>query len=106
MYEDVIEILGNEKGGTSIILVGVHGNERCGLEAMDTLLPNLKIQKGRMLVAYGNPKAIKQNVRFTDVNLNRMFKPDETLSKKEKASYEYACAQFLKTYLDQAEVLL
>lgn len=35
-----------------------------------------------------------------------MFKKDDLLSKKERESYEYSRAQFLKTYLNQAEALL
>jgi predicted deacylase len=35
-----------------------------------------------------------------------MFKPAELLSAADKASYEYERAEYLKTYLDQAETLL
>lgn len=89
-----------------MVLIGVHGNERCGIDAITELLPTLKIERGRVLIAYGNPKAIEQNVRYTEANLNRLFKSDEMLSEKEKASYEYSRAQFLKRYLDQANYLL
>ena len=106
MYENIIELMGKEPGPTSIILVGVHGNEKCGVEALNKILPNLEIQKGKVFFAYGNPKAIDQNVRYTEANLNRMFKPEETLSEKEKGNYEYSRAQFLKKYLDQSDVLL
>lgn len=106
MYEDVIEIVGKEKGTTSIILVGVHGNEKCGVHALNKILPSLQIQKGRLLIAYGNPKAIEQNVRFTNSNLNRLFRSNDKLSEKERMSYEYTRAQYLKKYLDQADVLL
>ncbi len=106
MYEDIIELVGKEKGPTSMVLVGVHGNEKCGVDALNKILPSLVIQRGRFLIAYGNPRAIEQNVRFTDANLNRLFRPDDKLSAKEKVSYEYTRAQFLKKYLDQADVLL
>jgi succinylglutamate desuccinylase len=106
MFEDVIELKGQEPGPVSMILVGVHGNERCGIDAIEELLPSLKIQKGRVLIAYGNPKAIDQNVRYTEANLNRLFKSDEMLSEREKDSCEYSRAQFLKKYLDQADCLL
>lgn len=106
MYEDIIELNGKEAGPTSMILVGVHGNEKCGIEAVKKILPSLEIQRGRVLIGYGNPKAIEQNVRYTDSNLNRMFKPDQMLSEKEKASYEYIRSQFLRKYLDQADALL
>ena len=106
MYEDIIELKGKEAGPTSMILVGVHGNEICGIKAIEKILPTLQIEKGKVFVAYGNPEAIKKNVRFTEANLNRMFKPDEMLSVDDKQSYEYGRAQFLKKYFDQSEALL
>lgn len=104
--ETIMELKGMAPGPVSMIVVGVHGNERCGLEALDELLPTLAIEKGTVFIGYGNPRAIEQNVRFTEVNLNRMFKPDTLLTDAEKDSYEYKRAQFLKKYFDQSEVLL
>lgn len=106
MYEHVQECTGKMPGPTSVILAGVHGDERCGVEAFAILLPSLRIERGTVIFVYGNPRAIEKNVRETEQNLNRMFKPDTFLSKKEKASYEYGRAQVLKTYLDRADVLL
>lgn len=106
MLEKVIKIVGKEKGPTSIILAGVHGDEKCGVKAFKKILPNLHIEKGQVFFMYGNPKAIKMNKRFIEVNLNRMFKNEDLLSKKDKRSYEYKRAQFLKKYLRQADVLL
>lgn len=104
--ENIIELRGQKAGPTSAILIGVHGDERCGIEAIEKLLPSLKIERGRVFVGYGNPKAIERNVRFVEANLNRMFKPDESLTAGEKTSYEYARAQFLKKYLEQSDELL
>ena len=106
MYENSIELLGDKSGPVSIILVGVHGNEKCGIYALEKILPSLKIESGRVLIVYGNPKAIDQNVRYVEVNLNRMFKLDKNISEEEKKSYEYGRAQFIKKYLEQADVLL
>src|ERR1700674_4153678 len=106
MTDEVIELIGKEKGSTSMILVGVHGDEKCGVEAINKILPNLQIEKGRVLIAYGNPRAIELNIRFTEANLNRMFKSNDHLSESDKKSYEYKRAQFLKKYLDQADALL
>lgn len=106
MTEGIIEILGTQGGPTSIILAGVHGDERCGVKALEELLPTLHILRGRVFIAYGNPRAIEKNVRYTDVNLNRMFKAPETLTPSELKSYEYARATFLKTYLDRSDALL
>ena len=106
MYEKVIKIVGKEKGETSMIMVGVHGNEICGVKAIQKILPSLKINKGTLFIAFGNPRAIKKNVRYTESNLNRMFKDKKYLSKEDLKSYEYKRAQFLKKYLDQTIALL
>lgn len=106
MLEKVIEIIGKEKGPTSIILAGVHGNEKPGIEAFKKVLPNITIEKGTVFFIYGNPRAIKANQRFTEANLNRMFKDETDVTENEKRSYEYSRAQFLKKYLNRADALL
>jgi len=106
MDEDFLRLEGIEPGETSIVLAGIHGDERCGIEAIQKLLPQLQITKGVVYIGYGNPRAIKENVRFTEANLNRMFKDDTVLSSAEKTSYEYARAQYIKTFMQKADVLL
>lgn len=106
MFEEITQIKGIIDGPTSIILAGVHGDEKCGVEAFKKIVPSLKIENGRVFFIYGNPRAIEKGIRMTNTNLNRMFKNDEILSKEEKEGYEYSRAQFLKKYLDQSEVLL
>jgi len=106
MLEEITKLTGQNNGTTSIVLVGVHGDERCGIEALKKILPTLEIQRGTVLFGYGNPRAMEVNKRYTEANLNRMFNRDEQLSEKEKESYEYQRAQFLKSYLIKADVLL
>lgn len=106
MFEEIIELKGKNLGPKSMILVGVHGNERCGVEALEKILMSLKIDKGELYIAYGNPEAIKRDTRFFEANLNRMFKPDSQLSDFEKGSYEYSRAQILKKYMDKVDILL
>lgn len=103
---DILQFQGEENGPTSLILVGVHGNEHCGIKAMKEILPTLEIDKGTVFIGIGNPKAVEQNIRFVEANLNRMFKDDDCLNDLEKKSYEYERAQFLKSYMDKSEVLL
>jgi succinylglutamate desuccinylase len=105
-FERFIELAGTDPGSTSVVLVGVHGDEVCGVQALERLLPSLAIEQGRVFIGYGNPRAIGQGKRQIDVNLNRMFKPDDELSPEERASYEYRRAQEIRPYLDQSEVLL
>lgn len=104
--EEIIEISGKRKGPVSIVLAGTHGDEVCGVEVLEKILPSLEIESGRVLFGFGNPLAIKEKKRFVEANLNRMFKDGGLLSEKEKESYEYRRAQFLKKYLDQADALL
>lgn len=106
MLGEIIKISGKEEGTTSIVLVGVHGDEKCGVEALEKILPTLEIERGIVLFGYGNPRAIKENKRFIETNLNRMFNNDEQLTTNDKQSYEYDRAQFLKNYLNQADALL
>ncbi len=97
---------GKQPGPSSIIIAGVHGNEKCGIEALEQILPDLRIESGEVTFSYGNPRAIELNKRFTETNLNRMFKDDLFLSSPGKKSYEYDRAQVLKKYLNRSEVLL
>lgn len=106
MYDNVVRIKGEKPGNTSVILAGVHGNERCGVEAFASLLTGLKIEAGEVIFLYGNPRSIIENKRYTEANLNRMFKPDDMLTESEIASYEYKRAQSLKIYLDDSSALL
>jgi succinylglutamate desuccinylase len=106
LYEEPIEIVGDKTGETSVIVVGVHGNESCGVDALEALLPSLTIKKGRVIFLYGNPNAIEQKVRFIDANLNRLFRHEESLSLIEKTSYEYIRMTVLKKYLDQSSAVL
>jgi succinylglutamate desuccinylase len=104
MNQEFIELKGNINGPISIIVVGVHGNEACGVFALEELLPTLKINAGTVWFCLGNPLAFDREDRQVDVNLNRLFR--EELTEEEKNSYEFGRMQFLKQYLDRADALL
>lgn len=107
MLEEFVCIHGKTPSDlTSIVLAGVHGDEACGIEAFKQVLPNLKIEFGKVYFGYGNPKAIQEGKRFIEANLNRLFKPDALVSHEERQTYEYQRAQYIKRYLDQAGALL
>lgn len=106
MIEGFTRIQGQSDGPTSVILGGVHGNEVCGVEAIDAILPTLSIEHGTLWVGKANLRAIDQNVRFVDTNLNRMFVDDELLSSAEMEGYEYGRAQEIKSILQEADALL
>ena len=106
MYENIKILKGKRKGPASIIIGGIHGNETCGVNAVKKIFSTLKIDAGKVIIAFGNPKAIIKKLRFVESNLNRLFRPSKQLSKKEKSSYEYSRMLFLKKYLKQSDFLL
>lgn len=106
MLEKVIEIKGAQKGPTSVIIAGIHGNEMCGPRAFKKILPNLKIETGHVFFIYGNPRALENKKRFINHDLNRLFKDARMLSKQEKDGYEYQRSLLLKKYLKKSDALL
>lgn len=61
------------------ITVCIHGDETCGLNAVNELLEEGFFEKGfdsknvQVNILLGNPKAVIEKKRFIDVNLNRIF---------------------------------
>lgn len=106
MLEEVTILEGSEPGPTSVILVGIHGNEKHGPIAASKVIPTLKVKRGKVLFVVGNPRALELGVRETDANLNRMFTDDENLTEAQRSSYEYERAQYLRQYIDQADYLM
>lgn len=104
--ERIINIKGQKPGKIVSVLVGVHGNERCGIEALEELLPGLFIESGEVYFIYGNPRAIDVGTRFVDVNLNRMFRDEKDLTDIERQSYERSRALEVMKYLDKSDVSL
>src|SRR3989338_5463841 len=100
----VIEIEGQKKGKTIAVLVGVHGNELCGVKALDSLIPKLNIESGKIIFIYANLEAIKQNKRFIEANLNRCFLKEQPLGMRE--TLEGKTAKEIMPYLNEADVAL
>lgn len=88
--EGVTTIFGTKPGKTLTIMGGVHGNEICGVEIVRKLMRVLKIERGKVHLILGNPRAIKRGTRQTQFNLNRAFRPEPMLSEVEKQSFEIA----------------
>ena len=97
---------GQHDGPISAIIAGTHGNESCGIKAFEKILPDLKIDAGTIYFIVGNPKAVEQNVRYTDFNLNRCFREAKDYSPKIKKTYEYKRATFIKSILKKVDALL
>ncbi len=106
LRDNVVTITGGEPGASAAIIVGVHGDETCGHEALKEIWGKLDITHGKVTFLIGNPKAIERGVRMIDTNLNRMFKPDAELTDEEKSSYEYGRSREMMAYLDKADILL
>jgi tryptophanyl-tRNA synthetase len=63
------------------IIAGIHGNENYGLEVIKKLPPNI-----HFFIA--NKKALKQNKRFIDEDLNRIFPGKQDGCHEEKLAYQ------------------
>lgn len=100
----VIKKIGNKPGKTTVILAGVHGNETCGIKAFNKIIPKLKIEFGKVIFIYANLKAIKQNKRFIEKNLNRCFFKSQPTEIKE--SLEGETAKEIIPYLNSTDMML
>lgn len=96
-----------EPGPTLTVLGAVHGNERCGAEAIARLVADIDtgvvtLKRGILqLVPVTNPKAYQEGVRFVDRNLNRYLYP-----KEERQHYEDHLDPIVCEVLDRTGVLL
>lgn len=73
----VIGQYGSGEGPVVVVIAGVHGNEPAGIYAILDLLDSLKEAqpdfRGKLIGLAGNLAALKNNVRFIDRDLNRMW---------------------------------
>ena len=100
----IIEKKGKNSGRNVVIMVGVHGNERFGVDAVKELISNLKLKKGKVTLIVANPEAVKQNKRFLEYNLNRCFLKKQ--SKKIANTFEGKIAQKIIPFLNKTDWLL
>lgn len=77
MKRIIIQFEGEETGPTLVFFGGVHGNENAGVKALQKLKKTIfsykEFIKGNVFAIVGNLKGVKQNKRFIDEDLNRMF---------------------------------
>lgn len=96
-----------EDGPALTVLGAVHGNERCGAEAIRRFIDEIDsgavgLKRGTLrLVPVTNPRAYAAGVRYMERNLNRHLYP-----KDEKVHYEDHLDPILCGVLDETEVLL
>lgn len=97
---DMVKKTGERPGKKLAVFAGVHGNEKAGVFALERLIKNLEIEAGEVYFVYANPRAIEQDVRYTEKNLNRCF------LEKTSDSYEEKRARELMSILDECDALL
>lgn len=97
----IIKKESGNKGKTLAIFCGVHGNEKAGVFAVEKALKDIEIKKGAVYFVFANPKAIEQNKRFIEKNLNRCF-----LDEQKGNSHEEKRAVELMKILDHSDALL
>ncbi|HMB66193.1 MAG TPA: succinylglutamate desuccinylase/aspartoacylase family protein, partial [Patescibacteria group bacterium] len=100
MDQHIIKKSGGKPGKKLAVFAGVHGNEKAGVFALEKLIKNLEIEAGEVYFVYANPRAIEQDVRYTEKNLNRCF------FKEAGGSYEEKRAKELMPILDECDALL
>lgn len=70
-------VKGNYKYLTVIAFGGIHGNEIAGVKALENVISSLESDqvsfRGNFYAIKGNLKAINENKRFIDVDLNRIW---------------------------------
>lgn len=99
--ETIIKKDSGIKGKTLAVFCGIHGNEKAGVYAVNKILKDIKIKKGIVYFVFANPKAIEENKRFIDKNLNRCFFDDQN-----GTSYEEKRAKVLINILKLSDALL
>lgn len=109
----VQRILGNVKGAkkspTVIALGGIHGNERAGLNALLKVFKTIEEEKvalkGNFYGISGNINAIKDNIRFKNVDLNRIWTKEEILKLQFENDLEIESQEQKEIYVIIKEIL-
>jgi succinylglutamate desuccinylase len=100
----VIEKKGKFEGKRVVILTGVHGNEKAGVEGFERLIPDLEIESGSVCFIVGNLKALEEGKRFIDRDLNRCFFDEQ--GRDIKKSLEGKTAKEIMPFLRDADFVL
>lgn len=96
-------------GPTLIVLGAVHGNEPAGYEAMRSLFARFKETsvklRGSMVGLVGNRRALAEDVRFVEDDLNRLWLPDVMARIQAAESLSGEMAEARDLYLEIERVL-
>lgn len=98
-------IKGNYPGSTIVFFAGMHGNEFAGVNALNNVLNTIskKDTNGEIYGVYGNIKALQQNKRFLESDLNRMWtlKQLDTIKQKDVLNQEEQEQEELFSFVKQ-----
>jgi len=98
----------NKKGPLLFVTAGIHGNEPSGVQALEEVFKQLEKTKpkieGTLVGVSGNHKALNQNKRYIDEDLNRVW-TEENIKQKKDESHEqkemWEIIEILKQYPDK-----
>ena len=100
--ENIFNFTSNKEGLNVAVLAGVHGDEKSGIIAIKDIVENFEINSGNVIFIICNQKAIDENKRYIDENLNRCFLKDKIKTN----SYEENIANDLKEIISQCDICL
>lgn len=89
------------KWNITTIMVWVHGDEYSWVDALDEIIDNINVVTWKVYFIYANLEAIKQNIRYTEKNLNRCFFKNNKWN-----TYEETRAIEIINYLNKSNYLL
>lgn len=99
------QIKSKNSGPTVTVMGGIHGDEFCGVKAVEFFMQNLQdVQRGTLNLVVANQLAVKQNKREVNYNMNRIFRDD--LPGSIKSTYEYKRSLEIKEILDKTDILI
>lgn len=104
---EIVKFDGLKDGKNLLILGAVHGNEICGPKAITNIIEKIKsneikIESGSVtFIPICNLEAYKQNKRFIDVNLNRIFEKNDNPKNNEEI-----VSQKIIKYINDCDYLL
>jgi predicted deacylase len=92
------EIKGRYDGPTLAVLGAVHGNERCGADAIAKA--DVTLLHGRVIFLICNEEALAADERFIDKDLNRSFGTQSRQTREDRL------ARDIEKHLDMADAML
>lgn len=84
-----------QSGGSACVMGSIHGNERIGaavLEELKKILAFVELKTDVYLIL-GNPEAYARDVRFVDIDMNRLFGADRNINQPGKNIEEKRVAE-------------